>query len=48
MKEGKSDQVTTAAVGEAKDQLVVETNAELPPFEYTEGDQYLGVDMEIA
>lgn len=29
-------------------QLVVATNAEFNPFEYTDGDKYLGIDMEIA
>lgn len=47
-KEGTPTLVTSAALDETKDQLVVATNAEFPPFEYTEGDQYLGVDMEIA
>lgn len=46
--EGTPTPVTSAALDETKDQLVVATNAEFPPFEYTEGDQYLGVDMEIA
>lgn len=45
---GTPTPVTSAALDESKDQLVVATNAEFPPFEYTEGDQYLGVDMEIA
>ena len=45
---GTPTPVTSAALDETKDQLVVATNAEFPPFEYTEGDQYLGVDMEIA
>ena len=40
--------VTSAAEDSSKDQLLVATNAEFAPFEYTEGDQYLGVDMEIA
>ncbi len=47
-KEGTPTPVTSAALDESKDQLVVATNAEFKPFEYTEGDQYLGVDMEIA
>lgn len=47
-KEGTPTPVTSAALDETKDQLVVATNAEFPPFEYTEGDEYLGVDMEIA
>lgn len=40
--------VTSAAEDSSKDQLLVATNAEFAPFEYTEGDQYLGIDMEIA
>ena len=47
-KEGTPTPVTSAALDETKDQLVVATNAEFPPFEYTEGNQYLGVNMEIA
>ena len=31
-----------------KDQLVVATNAAFEPFEYMEGENYLGIDMEIA
>lgn len=33
---------------DSKDQLVVATNAAFQPFEYTKGDKYLGIDMEIA
>ncbi len=40
--------VTSATEDSSKDQLLVATNAEFAPFEYTEGDQYLGIDMEIA
>lgn len=40
--------VKSAAPDESKDQLVVATNAAFEPFEYTEGDNYYGVDMEIA
>ena len=32
----------------SKDQLIVATNAAFEPFEYTKGDSYLGIDMEIA
>lgn len=46
--DGTPSPVTSAALDESKDQLVVATNAEFPPFEYTEGTNYLGVDMEIA
>lgn len=40
--------VTSAKLDPSKDQLVVATNAAFEPFEYTEGDQYYGIDMEIA
>ncbi len=45
---GTPSPVTSAELDESKDQLVVATNAEFPPFEYTEGTSYLGVDMELA
>ena len=32
----------------AAEQLVVATNAEFAPWEYKEGNQYYGIDMEIA
>jgi len=40
--------VNSAAPDESKDQLVVATNAGFEPFEYTKGDKYYGIDMEIA
>lgn len=40
--------VASAAYDESKDQLVVATNAAFEPFEYTQGDSYYGIDMEIA
>ena len=42
--------VTSAAknVDNAAGQLVVATNAEFAPWEYKEGTQYYGIDMEIA
>ena len=46
--DGTPVKVTSAAYDESKDQLVVATNAAFEPFEYTEGDSYLGIDMEIA
>ncbi len=46
--EGTPAPVTSAELDESKDQLVVVTNAEFAPFEYKEGDKYLGIDMEIA
>lgn len=40
--------VDSAVLDTSKDQLVVATNAGFEPFEYTKGDQYYGIDMEIA
>ena len=40
--------VKSAAKDSSKDQLVVATNAAFEPFEYTQGDKYYGIDMEIA
>ena len=41
--DGTPVKVTSAALDESKDQLVVATNAAFEPFEYTEGDSYLGI-----
>lgn len=46
--DGTPTPVTSAAEDASKDQLLVATNAAFEPFEYTEGDKYLGIDMEIA
>lgn len=40
--------VASAALDPNKEQLVVATNAAFAPFEYTKGDSYYGIDMEIA
>ena len=40
--------VKSAVYDESKDQLVVATNAAFEPFEYTKGEDYYGIDMEIA
>jgi polar amino acid transport system substrate-binding protein len=40
--------VASAAEDSSKDQLIVATNAAFEPFEYTQGDSYYGIDMEIA
>lgn len=45
---GEPTAVTSAVLDESKDQLVVATNAAFEPFEYTQGDKYYGIDMEIA
>ena len=46
--DGTPVKVTSAKQDDSKDQLLVATNAAFEPFEYTEGDSYLGIDMEIA
>lgn len=46
--DGEPTAVTSAALDESKDQLVVATNAAFEPFEYMQGDSYVGIDMEIA
>lgn len=46
--DGEPVAVESAVRDDSKDQLVVATNAAFEPFEYTEGDKYLGIDMEIA
>lgn len=38
----------TAGDTEAKEKLVMATNAEFPPYEYMEGDEIVGIDVEIA
>ena len=40
--------LTEADAAKADKQLVVATNAEFAPFEYTVGDKFAGIDMEIA
>lgn len=45
---GEPTAVTSAELDESKDQLVVATNAMFAPFEYAEGNQFYGIDMEIA
>lgn len=45
---GTPEAVKSAALDESKDQLVVATNAAFEPFEYMKGDDYYGIDMEIA
>ena len=46
--EGEPKAVESASLDASKDQLVVATNAAFEPFEYTKGDKYYGIDMEIA
>ena len=46
--DGEPVAIKSAARDDSKDQLVVATNAAFAPFEYTQGDSYMGIDMEIA
>ena len=46
--DGEPRPVDAAELAPGKDQLVVATNAAFEPFEYTVGDKYYGVDMELA
>jgi len=46
--DGGPQAVASAELDKSKDQLVVATNAAFEPFEYTKGDKYYGIDMEIA
>ncbi len=46
--DGEPEAVDSAERDDSKDQLVVATNAAFEPFEYTQGDSYYGIDMEIA
>lgn len=45
---GTPTPVVSAKEDPSKDQLVVATNAAFEPFEYMDGDKFLGIDMEIA
>ncbi len=46
--DGTPTAVKSAVYDPNKDQLVVATNAAFEPFEYTIGEDYYGIDMEIA
>ncbi len=46
--DGTPKAVTSAPFDPSKEQLVVATNAAFEPFEYTQGENYYGIDMEIA
>lgn len=46
--DGTPTPVESAQLDTSKDQLVVATNAAFEPFEYMDGDKYVGIDMEIA
>lgn len=40
--------IVSATKDSSKDQLVVATNAEFAPFEYKNGNEFYGIDIEIA
>ena len=46
--EGSPVEITSAKEDSSKDQLVVVTEPGFEPFEYTSGDKYVGIDMELA
>ncbi|MBQ8287565.1 MAG: transporter substrate-binding domain-containing protein [Clostridia bacterium] len=46
--DGEPVAVQSAELDTSKDQLVVATNAAFEPFEYKKGENYYGIDMEIA
>ncbi|MGN0399030.1 MAG: transporter substrate-binding domain-containing protein [Blautia sp.] len=46
--DGEPKAVKSAQLDTSKDQLIVATNAAFEPFEYTKGEDYYGIDMEIA
>ena len=40
--------VSLVACTSKKDELVMATNAEFPPYEYHQGDKIVGIDVEIC
>lgn len=46
--EGEPVAVKSAKQDDSKEQLIVATNAAFEPFEYMMGEDYYGIDMEIA
>lgn len=46
--DGEPVAVKSAKPDDSRDQLVVATNAAFEPFEYMNGEDYYGIDMEIA
>ena len=40
--------ILITACGSNKNQLIVATNATFPPYEYKDGNEYRGIDIEIA
>ena len=46
--ETEDEGIKSATYDPSKEQIVVATNAAFAPFEYTVGDRFAGIDMEIA
>ncbi len=46
--EREDEGIKSATYDPSKEQIVVATNAAFAPFEYTVGDRFAGIDMEIA
>lgn len=46
--DGTPVEVASAAEDSSKDQLIVVTEPGFEPFEYTSGDKFVGIDMEMA
>ena len=46
--DGEPTPVKSAKLDSSKDQLLVATNASFEPYEYMKGNDYLGIDMEVA
>ena len=47
-KDKGGEETTAAATTSAKETLVMATNAEVPPYEFHEGDKIVGIDAEVA
>ena len=39
---------SSSSSSDDSDKLIMATNANFPPYEYMDGDEYLGIDVEIA
>lgn len=43
-----NDTVNDTSSADAKEKLVMATNASFPPYEYVDGNEFAGIDIEIA
>ena len=44
----QTERVKMAEYAAEKETLVMATNAEFPPYEYREGEEIVGIDIDIA